>query len=77
MFKAEYTDTFGGESNYSWVKRANIETQPNATTRQVLRAARKALGLTGIRGRIVHDQGDFIEWRPYGICTVLFVTFEY
>jgi hypothetical protein len=66
---AEYTDTYGGESNYSWVRRETVEA-PNL--RLAFRRAKKALGLSGLRGR-VSEYGDMIDFRPYGACTVLFV----
>ena len=75
---AEYTDTFAGKANYSWVRRATLVDMPEMVTkRQMMRAARKALGLEGIHGRIVGIYGDVLEFRPYGICTVLFISPEY
>lgn len=71
----EYTDTFGGEANYSWVRRATVETKPNASRPTIMRAAKAALGLTGLRGRTA-DMGDTFEFRPYRSCTVLFVTWH-
>lgn len=86
----EYTDTFGGEANYAWVKRVVIA-MPELThygydggtnyakaskvyNRELMRRAKAAIGLTGVRG-VRSDHGDMIEFRPYGSCTVLFVTF--
>lgn len=69
----EYTDTFGGESNYSWVKRGTIETDD---FKKALRLAKKELGLTGMRGRITMNCGDMIAWVPYGHCTILFISWE-
>jgi hypothetical protein len=75
-YQCEYTDTFGGESNYSWVRRATIELPETAGQAQVMRAAKAALGITGARGR-THNYGDMLEFRPYGCCTVAFITAEY
>jgi hypothetical protein len=75
-FNVEYTDTFGGESNYSWVRRATIEAPDNAPRSLIMRRAKKALGLSGLRGRL-NDFGDMIDFRPYGCCTVLFIHPEY
>jgi hypothetical protein len=33
------------------------------------------MGLTGVRGVTTHH-GDMSEFRPYRMCTVLFVTFS-
>lgn len=92
-YAIEYTDTFGGEANYSWVRRAKVE-MPELThygytgstdgshakanrahDRELMRRAKAAVGLTGVRG-VKTDFGDTIEFRPYGSCTVLFVTYR-
>ena len=84
----EYTDTFGGEANYAWVRRATV-TMPELThygydgangyakanrayERELMRRAKAAVGLTGVRG-VRHSYGDTIEFRPYGSATVLFI----
>jgi hypothetical protein len=38
-----------------------------------MRRAKAAIGLSGVRGE-THDHGDGYEFRPYGMCTVMFVT---
>lgn len=90
-YDVEYTDTFGGEANYSWVRRASV-TVPELThygydggqgyakanriaNRELMKAAKAAMGLTGVRG-VTHDYGDTLEFRPYRSCTVMFVTFR-
>jgi hypothetical protein len=90
-FDVEYTDTFGGEANYSWVRRAQIAMpeeerdtvytsaatiakRRRAYRKLLMRRAKAAVGLTGVRGR-VESYGDVIEFRPYGSCTVMFVTY--
>lgn len=69
-YVVEYTDTFGGEANYSWLRRATIPS--TGSQRAVMRRAKAAVGLSGVRG-VTHDYGDMIEFRPYGMCTVMFV----
>lgn len=88
-YSIEYTDTFGGEANYCWVKRATIA-MPELThygydgganyckankvyKRELMKRAKAAVGLTGARGRVV-SYGDMIEFRPYGSATVMFIT---
>lgn len=76
-YAVEYTDTFGGEANYSWVRRAVVaEPSPNLDPlthqRTLMRRAKAAVGLSGVRG-VTHDHGDGFEFRPYGMCTVMFV----
>lgn len=85
----EYTDTFAGEANYSWVKRGTI-TMPELThygydgsnnyvktsktfERELMKAVKSEVGLTG-RAGIKSSYGDVIEFRPYRSNTVLFIT---
>jgi hypothetical protein len=91
VYNVEYTDTFSGEANYSWVKRATV-TMPELThygydggtnygkanrvfNRELMRKAKQAMGLTGVRGE-TSDYGDTLEFRPRSSCTVMFVTFH-
>ena len=74
-YLAEYTDTFGGEANYSWVKRATIEADAALSDLALMRRAKAALGLSGLRGR-TFNHGDMIEFRPYRVACVLFVTYR-
>ena len=76
LWNVELTDTFGGEANYSWVRRAELELADLATDRQVVTAAKAALGLTGIRCRRFYH-GEGFELRPVGSCTVAFVLPSY
>lgn len=86
----EYTDTFGGEANYSWVERKRFS-MPELThygydggtnygranriyQRELMKKAKALVGLTGVRGRTYHH-GDMSEFRPYRSATVLFVNF--
>lgn len=91
-YSVEYTDTFGGEANYSWVKRASVA-MPELThygydgsngyarankvyQRELMKRAKAAVGLTGARGR-VENYGETIAFRPYGSATVMFITADY
>ena len=91
MWDCEYTDTFGGDANYSWVRRATVA-MPELThygydgatnyvkankvyQRELAKRAKAALGLTGLRGRS-YWHGDQWEFRPYGMATVAFATFR-
>ena len=90
-YEYEYTDTFAGESNYCWVKRGKVRVPElthygydglygyskadKAQMREVVKLVKRDLGLTGVpckRG----TYEDTIELRPYGSCTVLFITFS-
>lgn len=74
-FTVEYTDTFGGEANYAWVKRADF-TLDVYTKRKAIRKAKALVGLTGVRG-VVTDFGDMLQFKPYKSCTVMFVKDNY
>lgn len=70
----ELTDTFGGESNYSWVRRHEVEVPSDISRRSAVTMAKKWAGWTGFRCD-TWDFGDLYDIRPHGICQVLFVTF--
>jgi hypothetical protein len=90
-YDVEYTDTFGGEANYAWVRRhvvsvpelthygydgsSNYRAANKIAERELMRRAKAAVGLTGVRG-VKSSFGDGIEFRPYGMATVMFVTFR-
>lgn len=75
-FQFEYTDTFGGEANYSWVKREEVQLPSDISDRALVRRAKAWAGLTGCRCT-VSNYGDMIDIRPAGSCTVLFVSTIY
>lgn len=75
QFDVEYTDTFGGEANYSWVKRWAFEAEPNAPDAELKRKAKRVSDMTGVRGSW-QTIGEMLEFRPSGSCTVLFVTWR-
>lgn len=90
-YQVEYTDTFGGEANYAWVRRATV-TMPELThygydgstnysacdrvfRRELMRRAKAAVGITGMRGTS-SNFGDNLEFRPYGSNTVMFINYD-
>lgn len=72
----EYTDTFEGEANYSWVNRENFTFPCGMSDLALLRKAKSWAGLSGIRCKRV-NLGDLIALYPQGSCTVLFISTEY
>lgn len=68
----EMTDTFGGEANYSWVRRGEVELPEGASDLMRVRRVKKALGLEGVRCKRA-DFGELIELRPVGACVVVFI----
>jgi hypothetical protein len=75
-WNVELTDTFGGQANYSWVRRHSFELPASASDRRIITAAKAALGLTGQRCRRF-DCGEGFELRPVGSRTVAFVLPSY
>lgn len=71
----ELTDTFGGEPNYAWARRESFDMPRESTDRAIVRAAKAAIGYTGVRCT-TRDYGDMIELRPCGECTVIFIAFD-
>lgn len=74
--QVEYTDTFGGSANYSWVRRETLTVPTTITNSALMRRAKKVVGLTNVRGSTYTD-GDYVEFRPYRFCTIMFVTTVY
>jgi hypothetical protein len=74
-WRCEYTDTFGGEANYSWVRRTIIPHVEGEKQSRTMRRAKASLGITGLRG-VTTDYGDGFEFRPWGYCTVAFVQWD-
>ena len=72
----EYTDTFGGEANYCWIKRETLTLPKNISNRALVRRAKKALGLNGVMG-VMYTHGDMWEFRPHNSNTVAFFTVQY
>ncbi len=72
----EYTDTFCGEANYSWVKRASFDADEDASDLAIVRKAKAEISLSGMPCNR-DDFGDMIELRPQGYCTVAFISFDY
>lgn len=73
IWQIEYTDTFGREANYSWVKR--YWTPRNLNDREIVFQAKKLLGLTGWKCDREDHQG-MIALRPRGMATVVFITYD-
>lgn len=72
MIRIEVTDTFGGEANYSWVKRYELDVVEGHTELQTMRRIKKVIGWTGVRCKKT-DWGDMVELRPSNFCNVCFI----
>lgn len=73
VWKIEVTDLFGGEPNYSWVRRYTMPHKEDERSRDTMRRAKAIAGYTGMRGR-TSDYGDMLEFRPYRVLHIMFVT---
>ena len=69
IYRIEVTDTFGGESNYSWVRRYEFTAKSDLAA---VRKAKNLAGWTGIRCER-EDYGDQIVLRPRGLCQIMFI----
>ena len=77
IIQYEVTDTFGGEANYSWVKRGETESHEGEDFSDLaaIRRVKKAIGWNGLRCT-VENYGDDITIRPRGYNQVCFITFH-
>lgn len=73
----EYTDTFGGEANYSWVRRGVIRCAPGESYSDLaaVRRVKAELSLSG-EPCAREEWGDDIVLRPRGTATVIFISFH-
>lgn len=68
----EITDTFGGEANYSWVRRGEVILPEGASDLTLVRRVKRALGLEGVPCNR-ESYGEQIVLRPVGACVVIFI----
>lgn len=74
MFDIEMTDTFGGETNYSWVTRSEDKT--SRTLSGAIRKFKKDNGITA-RHRITCNTGDFLRVDLVKTCICIMATVRY
>ena len=76
VWEVQHTDTYGGEANYSWVKREEIRVAKGAKRRSIMVHAMRAIGMSGVKIKEVENWGDTykVTWR--GIAQVAFVSFK-
>ena len=78
-YELEATDTFGGEANYSWVRRDTFEASDSLSNRALVRRAKAFAGFTGLRCEVL-DIGDGVQVTPIGRnapCQTVFVVAQY
>ncbi len=72
-YSVEMTDTFSGEANYCWVQRALIDAPCDASSKMLIRRAKKALGISTPR-RVTYDNGDMIRIDLRNHCICIFIS---
>ena len=72
-YNIEVTDTFGGESNYSWVQRKTLTVPDDASDLTIVRRAKHLMGWTGTPCKTEDYNGEY-TLRPQGTCQIMFVT---
>ena len=75
IYNIELTDTFGGEANYSWVKRKSFEAPDTLSKLAVIRRAKALLDLNGIR-TTTENWGDMYCLKIHSACMVAFISWE-
>ena len=75
IVQIEITDTYGGDANYSWVKRSTIYGMENKSDLAIVKAVKKQIGWSNIRCR-VERYGDLIRLTPFRDCVTCFITFH-
>lgn len=76
MIKVEMTDTFGGETNYSWVTRKN-DTE-SKSLKQAITRFKKEQGISlPHKIKIECDSGDFRRVDLKGACICIMAWEEY
>lgn len=73
----EITDTYGGEANYSWVKRGEIQCKPGEDYSDLaaVRRVKKDAGWNNVKCKR-ENYGDMIVLRPVGQCIIMFINFH-
>lgn len=69
------TDTFGGEANYTWVKRYEFVPKNPNSQHGVIRGAKALAQMTGVKAD-TFDYGDGYTVKPRGYNQIIFVDFE-
>ena len=69
-FEIEVTDTYGGEANYSWVKRYTYKAS------SFLGAIQQMAREHGGGWRKSYDAGDFARYNLHGACVAAFISIK-
>jgi len=75
-YEIEVTDTFGGDANYSWVRRYRHAFHGGATRLEIVRKLKALAGLNGVICRVNYWDGECGQWFVVGSCVCFFITFQ-
>lgn len=75
LVKIEITDTFGGEANYSWVRRYSLPLVTGESETALIRRVKREIGWTGVKC-VKESWFDLISLKPRGVHQICFITFE-
>lgn len=70
-YSVEFTDTFGGEANYCWIRRYEVKAR---SLRGAIVAGKRKAGFTGRHTR--SDMGEGCRIDFVGACIVGFIDFK-
>lgn len=71
-FNVEFTDTFGGEANYCWVNRFQVEAKD---IRQAITKAKQERYHAPVPRHRTSDYGDMVRIDIVGECVCAFITY--
>ena len=87
-YEYEFTDTFGGEANYSWIRCGSVmvpelipygfDGYSEANRRQMVQVVRKVKAALSIAGMPCRREwiGETLALYPRGSCTVIFINYR-
>ena len=73
VWSVEITDTFGGELNYSWLRRRTLLTPPALSRRSLVRRAKALMDWSNVPC-VTAEYDGCIELRPRGMAQIMFIT---
>jgi hypothetical protein len=73
LYDLEYTNLRAGKPAWDWTTRKTLDFPPGIHEQTVLRQAKLLCGLEDRKGR-VFTAGSVLEYRPFGLDTVLFLS---
>lgn len=71
----EVTDTANGHTNYSWIKRVELQVTDCSSRLSIVRQVKRAIGWNGIPCQ-VNEVSDWLELRRPSANMVAFVEFD-